>query len=300
MARRFAIALTVASVSIGSATIAQEDKYFDSAGVRIHYVDQGTGEPVVLLHGQTSSLDRAWINTGVFANLAKDHRVTAMDMRGYGKSDKPHDPDAYGEHMGQDVVRLLDHLKIPRAHIVSYSMGNAVSGKLLTTNPERYLTAILGGGAARRTSTVKDRQEAEQEAAELTSDGPVPFRSYISRTAPSTVGRTTLSEEEIRKQSDELLVRNDPRAIAAFLRSRHLQSVTDAQLEAVKVPVLALVGSEDPALGAVKNTKTVMPQLAVVVINGATHMGDTGALFRSEFVNEIRRFIASHRSDSLR
>lgn len=53
-----------------------------------------------------SNLDRMWIKSGVFANLSKDHRVVAMDMRGYGKSEKPHDPDAYGEHMGQDVALL--------------------------------------------------------------------------------------------------------------------------------------------------------------------------------------------------
>ncbi len=126
------------------------DKSFDSSGVRIRYVDKGTGHPIVLLHGKGNNLDAAWIRTGVLANLAKDHRVIAMDLRGHGKSGKPHDPEAYGEEMGRDVVRLLDHLQIRRAHILGYSMGGGVNAKLLTTHPDRYFTAILGGSSGRR------------------------------------------------------------------------------------------------------------------------------------------------------
>jgi len=64
-------------------------KYFDSSGVQIRFIDQGTGQPVVLLHGARDNLDAAWIRTGVVANLAKDHRVIAMDLRGHGKSENP-------------------------------------------------------------------------------------------------------------------------------------------------------------------------------------------------------------------
>jgi alpha-beta hydrolase superfamily lysophospholipase len=64
-----------------------QDKFFNSNGVRIRYVDQGTGEPVVLIHGMTSTIENAWVATGVIENLAKDHRVIALDLRGHGKSD---------------------------------------------------------------------------------------------------------------------------------------------------------------------------------------------------------------------
>lgn len=121
------------------------DKFFDSNGVRIRYLDQGKGQPLVLLHGQGNNVDAAWVRTGVVANLSKDHRVIAMDLRGHGKSGKPHVPQAYGEELGLDVIRLLDHLKIPRAHILGYSLGAGVNAKLLTTHSQRYLTAIFGG-----------------------------------------------------------------------------------------------------------------------------------------------------------
>ncbi len=125
-------------------TVHAQDKFFDSDGVRIRYVEQGSGEPIVPVHGFARNIER-WVETGVIKNLAKDHRVIALDCRGHGKSDKPHDPKQYGPEMGKDVVRLLDHLGIPKAHIVGYSMGGAITAHLLTMNPERFLTATLGG-----------------------------------------------------------------------------------------------------------------------------------------------------------
>ena len=123
-----------------------QDRYFDSAGVQIRYVEKGSGEPLVLVHGYTSNLEVAWVETGVLDSLARNFRVIAFDLRGHGKSGKPHSPQAYGVQLGEDVVRLLDHLKIPRAHIVGYSLGAATTAKLLATRPERFLTAVLGGG----------------------------------------------------------------------------------------------------------------------------------------------------------
>src|SRR5436190_17147545 len=97
-----------------------QSNFLDSNGVRIRYVDQGQGPPVVLIHGYTGNLERHWINPGVFTELARDHRVIALDCRGHGKSDKPHSPGSYGVEMGKDIVKLLDHLKISRAHIVGF------------------------------------------------------------------------------------------------------------------------------------------------------------------------------------
>jgi len=150
-----------------------EDKFFNSNGVRIRYVDHGTGEPVVLVHGYTNVIERAWIETGVLPNLAKDHRVIALDLRGHGKSDKPHDPKAYAE-LGQDVVRLLGHLNIPQAHIVGYSLGGVITAKLLTTNPDRFITSTLGGssgeGAGPIKTNVTPRPQPQSSKAECLID----------------------------------------------------------------------------------------------------------------------------------
>lgn len=126
----------LASLVSAAAFAAEDGKYADFNGVKIHYIDRGKGEPIVLLHGGTSSLE-SWVRTGVVANLEKDYRVIAFDARGHGRSDSPHDPKAYGRQQALDVPRLLDVLKIERAHIVGFSLGSSTVAQLLTLYPER-------------------------------------------------------------------------------------------------------------------------------------------------------------------
>ena len=269
------------------------DRFFDSDGVQIRYLDQGAGQPIVLLHGQGNNVDAAWVRTGVVANLAQDHRVIAVDLRGHGKSGKPHDPEAYGEEMGRDVLRLLDHLQIRRAHILGYSMGGAVSAKLLTTHPERFMTAIFGGSSGRRNRNAESAEADEREANEW-AQGP-PFRAFILRNTPADQPPPT--EAQMIERSQRMLETIDPLAMAAFARSRERQVVTNAEMAAVRIPVLAVVGSADRALTGVNELKAIMPSLTLVVIEGATHSSadERGAPRRPEFVNAIREFVAAHR-----
>lgn len=277
--------------------VSAQDSFFDSNGVRIRYVEQGSGQPVVLVHGFSGNVETAWINTGVFPNLAKDYRVIALDLRGRGKSDKPTDAKAYGAEVALDVVRLLDRLKIQRAHIVGYSMGANIVAKLLTTNPDRFITATLGGSAGRWNWTDEDDRAAEAEALEFEQG--TPFRSAILRTWPTDQLRP--SEETIQQQSlARIKGGNDPAALAADVRGRHAQAVTAAELAAVRVPTLAIVGSADPRLASVNAFREIVPSVKVVVISGATHGGAGGALGRLEFVGAIRQFISQYQQKSSR
>ena len=118
---------------------------FDSNGVKIAYFVQGKGEPVVLIHGWLSSAGINWSLPGITALLAKDFQVIALDVRGHGLSDKPTKEDAYGPELVEDVVRLLDHLKIKKAHIVGYSMGGIIAGNFMVKHPDRVRSGTLGG-----------------------------------------------------------------------------------------------------------------------------------------------------------
>src|SRR5205807_4443137 len=111
------------------------------------------------------------------------------------KSDKPHDPKAYGAEMAQDIVRLLDHLKITQAHIVGYSLGGIITAKLLTTNPDRFITATLVAASGRRRWTDEDERNAEATAREL--EGGIPYPFLIVGFAPTNQPPPT--EEFIRK-----------------------------------------------------------------------------------------------------
>jgi pimeloyl-ACP methyl ester carboxylesterase len=118
---------------------------FISNGVPIQYSIEGKGDPVVLIHGLFASARINWRISGIIKALAKDYQVIAMDVRGHGGSGKPKEDEAYGVEMMEDVVRLLDHLNIQKAHVVGYSMGGMITMKLLTRHPDRARSAILGG-----------------------------------------------------------------------------------------------------------------------------------------------------------
>ncbi len=130
---------------------------FDSNGVKIHYVVRGQGDPVVLLHGLASSGFINWQLPGTVRELSRSFKVIAMDFRGHGFSGKPAEEGQYGVQMVEDVVRLMDHLQIKRAHIVGYSMGGMVAMKLLTMHPDRVETAVIGGMGLLKAGSPLDR-----------------------------------------------------------------------------------------------------------------------------------------------
>jgi pimeloyl-ACP methyl ester carboxylesterase len=141
--KTFPALLACAALILGVAPACADD--FNSDGVKIHYIVEGKGEPVILIHGLYSSAKMNWELPGITADLAKSYQVVALDNRGHGQSDKPEGEDQYGEKMAGDIVRLMDHLHIEKARVVGYSMGGMITMKLLTMHPERVSSAVLGG-----------------------------------------------------------------------------------------------------------------------------------------------------------
>jgi pimeloyl-ACP methyl ester carboxylesterase len=142
-----ALAAVVCSVPAGCARAADRPTIhtFDSNGVKIAYFVQGKGEPVVLIHGWLSSAGVNWALPGTSGSLSHNYQVIALDVRGHGLSDKPLKDEAYGPELVEDVVRLLDHLKIKKAHIVGYSMGGIIAANFIVKHPDRVLSGTLGG-----------------------------------------------------------------------------------------------------------------------------------------------------------
>jgi len=266
-----------------------QDRFFDSGGVRIRYVDRGAGPPVVLVHGFTGTVERSWIGTGVLPELARDHRVLAFDLRGHGRSDKPHDPRAYDE-LALDVIRLMDHAGVARAHLVGYSLGGIIAARLLVTHPERFASALLGGAAYRRARSDSADEAAEAAAREI--EGGV-YRALIISTAPTD--EPPPGEDAIRARSREIAASADVRAHAALMRARRALLVSDAEIAAVRVPVLAVVGSADPALPRVQAMAKRWPGLRVEVVPGAAHptVHERGLPRHPAFVEAIRRQVGA-------
>ncbi len=285
MIRRIVSAALLAALLVPMARAA-EDQFFDSAGVKIHYILEGQGEPVVLIHGFTASIPVQWGLPGILSKLSKDYQVIALDNRGHGRSDKPHDPAQYGPEMVNDVIRLLDHLKIAKAHVVGYSMGGFMTSYLLNTHPDRVLTATLGGAGWSKRDDARLDFMAELADSLDAGKGIGPL---IERLTPAERPKPT--EEQIKAVNQMLMLTNDSKALAACVRGMKGLAVTEQQLRANKVPTLALIGEVDPLKAGVDELQQCMSNLKVEVIKGADHM----TAFRSpEFIEDLQAFLASH------
>lgn len=272
-------AMAGAAFSASAQVPTQQPEFFESDGVRVRYLVRGEGTPVVLLHGFATSIELNW-SMGVLDALASSYRVIAIDLRGHGLSDKPRDPEAYGVRFVDDVTNLLDYLDIERAHLVGYSMGAAITAKLLVTHPERVLSAVLGGGGpqepgerpAWRTAWLAGMERAAAEGSSVIDVLRMPDWPTLDPAIEAAVNR------------------NDPAALAAILRGDESLSVGNAELRANTVPVLALIGTEDvTARPAVERMEEVMANLEVIRIPGANHIT---AVWHPLLVRDILGFLS--------
>lgn len=245
-----------------------QDLHFDSGGVKIRYTVQGEGEPVILVHGFTASIESNWGAPGIIDELAKDFRVIALDARGHGKSGKPHDPQAYGVNMMEDVIRLMDHLGILRAHIAGYSMGGGITLQAVATYPDRFYSAILGGAGWRPPgSGFEGMMNALADSLEQGKGlGPLIL-------ALNPAGQPAPTAEQMAAINARLLATNDALALAAVIRGgAGNRAITADALRANRVPMLAVVGEIDPVKASVDAMTGVASQLEVKVLPGKDHL----------------------------
>ncbi len=279
-----AVALLLLMSSVSYAAAPQND-YFLSNGVKIHYITAGEGEPVVLIHGFCANLQNNWVLPGVFAKLAKHYHVIALDNRGHGQSGKPHEVDKYGPEMVEDVVRLLDHLKIEKAHIVGYSMGGFITGAMVATHPERIISATMGGAGWSRDTD--DHAVIDALAKSLDEGhGITPLMKAL--TPPGT---PPLTEEQLKTRNQMVMLVNDPKALSACIRGMLNLHVAREKLENNRVPVLAVCGEVDPLRKGVNAMEGVAKNLTVVIVKGGDHMS---TLRSPTFAKAIEDFLAAH------
>jgi pimeloyl-ACP methyl ester carboxylesterase len=262
--------------------VVAEESSFDSNGVEIHYRVMGDGEPVLLLHGISGSGDN-WHQFGIAPALAKDYRVITMDLRGHGQSGKPHDARKYGHEIAEDVVRLLDHLQIKKAHIVGFSLGGFVTIKLLTTRPECITSAIVVGWGWIDPVAGNKRWIP---AADLLDQGKGPAMAFLRSSNPDA---PPPNQAQLDALNRGFLEGNDPKALGAALRNISQLCVTETQLRAIRVPVLSIVGENDHLKPDVDRMGGLLPDHRIEVIPNAGHVE---AGLRPEFIELVRTFLA--------
>lgn len=231
---------------------------FHNGAVEISYLDEGEGEPIVLVHGFASSKNVNWVYPTWVSELKKhNRRVIALDNRGHGDSTKLYDSENYSiPVMASDVRALLAHLNIPRADMMGYSMGGRITAYIAYSHPELLRSAILGGIGI---GLIKGGGPGENVALALEAT------SLEDVTDP--MGRT------FRAFADQ--TRSDRRALAACLRgSRRL--MTHDEAAAIKVPTLIAVGTTDDVAGSAHDLEKVIPGSEVLDIPNRDHMRAVG------------------------
>ncbi len=108
-------------------------------GIQLHYLDEGEGEPLLLVHGLGSCSDDWEHQIPAFAH---HFRVIAPSLRGFGDSDKPEGPYTISQ-FAQDMLALLDRLDIERAHLLGFSMGGAIAFHMALQAPGRLRTMVI-------------------------------------------------------------------------------------------------------------------------------------------------------------
>ncbi|RPI98068.1 MAG: alpha/beta hydrolase [Candidatus Aminicenantes bacterium] len=270
-----------------------DDAAFDSNGVKIRYVTEGKGVPIVLIHGWMADSgmwgrDRSG-NTKLNAAGASGFQLIALDCRGHGQSDKPHDPKMYGPEMAADVVRLLDHLKIKKAHLVGYSSGAFIAGKVAATHPKRVLSVVYAGQAPLVAGT-QAPQSSEVEVFANAVDEGKDLGSYLIAVTPS--GKPKPNEALASGLAKIMFAGKDVKAFAAAGRSFPKLEVTRKQMRKSKAPVLFIHGGNESAYvrERVAAVRKLLGRGELKIVAGGDHMT---TLTKPEFSSAVIEFLRS-------
>ena len=220
-----------------------------NAGVRIHYEVVGSGEPLVLHHGYSQDSSE-WRQFGYVEPLSARHRVVLMDMRGHGRSDKPHEAEAYTlEPLVGDVIAVLDALGLERADYWGYSMGGWIGLGLLTKAPNRLGKAVLGGV-----------QPYERKAAPFQSDG-----SNAEAFMRELAGRFGMDFDSLPADYRNKMLAADCRALAVAQQDR---ASFEALLAGVRTPCLMYAGDKDGLYEQARKGAAAIPGCTFLTVPG--------------------------------
>ena len=234
--------------------------YALNKGIRIHYEIEGSGPPLVIQHGWSNSIEY-WRDFGYAEVLKQDYRLILIDARGHGKSDIPKDPEAYSTSiMAEDIIAVLDHLNIDKAHFLGYSMGGWIGFDLAELYPERFYSLIIGGADPYPEDLAFARKLVEGEMnifLDLWDNVSAPFK-------PETRRR---------------LLEQDPAPLRA-IAAKDRPDMTHV-LSSMTMPCLVYIGEDDERLEGAKECVSHMPNGTFVSFPGLDHLE---AYIRSDLV----------------
>src|SRR5207253_989128 len=239
------------------------DRFAMIFGAKIHYVDVGSGPPVILLHGLADDIG-VWAS--VISALAAKHRVIAFDQLGFGRSDKP--LLNYRVSTFVDFLDgLLNELKIKRASLIGNSFGGWVAADFALKHPDRIERLVLSD-AAGYAALAKTMDPRALNALRLAS------REDIRYLGPLTF-RDKRFYEDVDLAFKQRVTAGDSHTVSQFLDSMiRGEDVLDGQLGAIEKPTLILWGRDDkliPVSFAARFNKEINAS-QLRIIDGCGHM----------------------------
>ena len=233
---------------------------FDSDGVEIAFLDEGAGDPVILVHGFASNVVFNWVDPGWVRHLTRaGYRVIALDNRGHGESEKLYDTAAYGAPlMAEDVRRLMDHLGLETADIMGYSMGARISAFLGVQSPQRARSLIFGGLGG---NMVRG----------MAGTGPI-ANALEAPTIDDVANPTARTFRAFAEQTG-----SDLKALAACIRSSR-DPITVQDVGRLACPVLVAVGTRDVIAGPAEDLAKLIPGGQALPLENRDHMKAVGDL----------------------
>lgn len=231
---------------------------FSTADGDFAYLDEGSGQPVVLVHGFASSARVNWLDTGWIDWLVRaGYRTIALDNRGHGGSVKLHEPEDYRlDKMSGDVEALIDHLGLERVRAIGYSMGARILVDFAARHSDRLERLVLGGIGGAMAKTGLDR---EPIAAALLAPSPDDVADPVGRSYRQFADQT----------------RSDRPALAACIRG-YGRPIDPAETARIAVPTLVAVGTRDAVAGSAAELAAMIPGAEVLDIPNRDHMRATG------------------------
>ncbi len=257
-------------------------------GADIAWEAAGSGPPVILIHGH--SFDRRMWNPQ-FAQLSKKYRVIRYDIRGYGLSDMPVEGQSFLH--ADDVVALMDALKIPRANVVGLSLGAYIVADLLALYPDRLLTATMASGAvfngpASHELGPQERALRMKEIESLRMNGveklKVSWRENLLREVKDQDTRVLVTAMIADWSAWQPLHIEPP-----FLLGTRGWDILNRRK--TTNPVLWIAGERDDFRPAVRAFQQVLPDLRVEIIPGAGHLSNLEQ--PKAFTSALEHFLAT-------
>ena len=226
-------------------------------GVRLAYETVGSGRPILLVHGFASDRAQNWKNVGWYETLTgAGFAVTAMDCRGHGESDKPHDDSGYGDKMVDDIVTVMDAAGLERPDLMGYSMGGILAVGVLMTNPARVARAVCAGIGETYFGSKSHRKGI---AAALRASDP------SSITDPTEKAFRAFASQE----GKDLL------ALAACMSADRTMYAME-QLKTCTTPVLVVDGDKDAQSGRPEPLANAFANGRAVIVPNRDHMTAVG------------------------